>query len=148
MHKSLIAAVAGLTAIFTAGSVAAQSYGPCQRATGGVQMAGPFRVLFDPQSAEVRPSEKKNIDEAVQRAKDRQVAQICVIGKADKVGSAGDNYKLSQERAEAVAAELKRQGIDGKKLVIDAQGEMLERLNLGGLEGHESSRSVLIVFAR
>lgn len=129
-------------------SATAQTYGPCQRVTGGVQMAGPFNVLFDLGSAKLRPGDLKTISEAVQRAKDRQVVQICLIGHADKIGDAKANERLSKARADAVAAEMKRQGIPGNKLVIDPKGEVLPGAELGRGDAAEKDRRVTIVFAR
>lgn len=126
----------------------AQSYGPCQRLTGGVQMAGPFTVLFDLGSSRLRPSEMPTIAEAVQKARHRQVGQICLIGHADKIGDPAANERLSRARAEAVAAEMKRRGIAANKLVIDAKGEAARGLEFGRLDASVKDRAVTIVFAR
>jgi outer membrane protein OmpA-like peptidoglycan-associated protein len=148
MSRGIAIAVLALTAAVTIPPAAAQSYGPCQRNTGGVQMAGPFTVLFDLGSARLRPSEMKTINEVVQRAKDRQVAQICLIGRADKIGDAKANERLSKARAEAVAAEMKRQGIAGARFLIDPKGEVLPGADLGRMDASAKDRSVTIVFAR
>lgn len=148
MTKFSQAMAATVCAALVAVSASAQSYGPCQRLTGGVQMAGPFNVLFDLGSAKLRPTEMKTINEAVQKAKDRQVAQICLIGRADKIGDPKANERLSKARAESVAAEMKRQGIAGNKLLIDPKGEAMSGLDLGRLDASEKDRSVTIVFAR
>jgi outer membrane protein OmpA-like peptidoglycan-associated protein len=148
MPRGIFVAAIALAAAFAIQPAAAQSYGPCQRTTGGVQMAGPFTVLFDLGSAKLRPGEMKTINEAVQRAKDRQVAQICLIGRADKIGDTKANERLSKARADAVAAEMKRQGITGNKLLIDPKGEVFPGAALGRLDASEKDRSVTIIFAR
>lgn len=148
MTRLTIAAAAGLAAALVSMQASAQSYGPCQRGTGGVQMAGPFNVLFDLGSATLRPSEAATIAEAVQKAKDRKVAQICLIGRADKIGDPAANERLSKARAEAVAAELKRQGIAANHLRIDPKGEAVGNMDFGRLDASVKDRSVSIVFAR
>ncbi|MCW5748862.1 MAG: OmpA family protein [Alphaproteobacteria bacterium] len=148
MSRVSIAAIGLAAAVFAAAPAAAQTYGPCQRVTGGVQMAGPFNVLFDLGSAKLRPSEMKTINEAVQKAKDRQVALICLIGRADKIGDPKANERLSKARAESVAAEMKRQGIAGNKLIIDPKGEAVSGMEFGRLDASVKDRSVTIIFAR
>jgi outer membrane protein OmpA-like peptidoglycan-associated protein len=148
MPRFSIVAAAGLAAAFFSLGAAAQTYGPCQRVTGGVQMAGPFNVLFDLGSSKLRPSETKTIAEAVQKAKDRQVAQICLIGRADKIGDPAANERLSKARAEAVAAEMKKRVIAGIKLHIDPKGEAAGGMDFGRLDASVKDRSVTIVFAR
>ena len=148
MTRLSIATAAGLAAGFIALGAAAQTYGPCQRVTGGVQMAGPFDVLFDLGSSRLRPSETRTIAEAVRKAKDRQVAQICLIGRADKIGDPAANERLSRARADAVAAEMKKRGIAGNKLHIDPKGEAARGMDFGRLDASVKDRSVTIVFAR
>jgi outer membrane protein OmpA-like peptidoglycan-associated protein len=111
-------------------------------------MAGPFNVLFDLGSSKLRPTEMNTIAEAVQKAKDRQVAQICLIGRADKIGDPAANERLSKARAEAVAAEMKRRGIAGNKLHIDPKGEAASGMDFGRLDASVKDRSVTVVFAR
>ena len=148
MTRFAFAAAAGLLAAIVSLPGAAQTYGPCQRVTGGVQMAGPFFVLFDLGSSQLRQSEMNSIAQAVQNAKDRQVGQICLIGTADKIGDPAANDRLSKARAESVAAELKRRGIAGNKLHIDPKGEAAGGMEFGRLDASVKDRAVAIVFAR
>lgn len=148
MPRAVIAAVAAMATALTVVPAAAQTYGPCQRVTGGVQMAGPFNVLFDLGSAKLRPSEAGTIADAAKKAKDRQVGQICLIGRADKIGDPAANERLSKARADAVAGALKQQGIAGDKLRIDPKGEAAGNLAFGRLDASVKDRSVSIVFAR
>jgi outer membrane protein OmpA-like peptidoglycan-associated protein len=148
MRTFAVAIAAGLMTATVAAPAAAQSYGPCQRQTGGVQMAGPFNVYFDLGSAKIRPSEVKTINEAVQKAKDRKVARICLIGRADKIGDPVLNERLSKARADSVATEMKKQGIVGNALVIDPKGELLSGMDFGRLDTQQKDRAVTIIFAR
>jgi outer membrane protein OmpA-like peptidoglycan-associated protein len=111
-------------------------------------MAGPFNVYFDLGSAKIRPSEVKTINEAVQKAKDRKVARICLIGRADKIGDPVLNERLSKARADSIAAEMKKQGIAGNALVIDPKGELLSGMDFGRLDAQQKDRAVTIIFAR
>ncbi|QQS14843.1 MAG: OmpA family protein [Rhodospirillales bacterium] len=148
MPKPYLAAALTAAAILAAAPAFAQSYGPCQRNTGGAQMAGPFNVLFDLGSAKLRPDAAAVVAEAAQKAKDRQVAQICLLGRADKIGDPAANERLSKARAQAVAAELTRRGIPAKNLLIDPKGEAAGGLDFGRLDASVKDRSVTIVFAR
>lgn len=144
----IAAATLTLAALLAAAPASAQSYGPCQRNTGGAQMAGPFNVLFDLGSDKLRPSSAPVVAEAAEKAKARQVSQICLIGRADKIGDPKANERLSKARAETVASELKRLGIPAKNLLIDPKGEAAGGLDFGRLDASEKDRSVTIVFAR
>jgi outer membrane protein OmpA-like peptidoglycan-associated protein len=52
-----------------------------------------------------------------------QTTRIEVAGHADRSGSPQYNQRLSQRRADAVAAELSRQGIARSNISVQAFGE-------------------------
>ena len=49
--------------------------------------------------------------------------QVTIIGHTDGKGSEGYNYELGLQRAQAVAEELKKQGVPGDKLKVISKGE-------------------------
>lgn len=125
----------------------AQTVGTCARG-GGANQPQPVWVLFDLNSAHVRPADKPVIANAVKTAKDRQVSQLCILGHTDKLGDKAYNLKLARERAQAVAAELVRAGYPGKDIVISADPEAFGNMSLGRRDASEEDRRVTIVFSR
>ena len=125
----------------------AQTVGTCARG-GGANQPPPVWVLFELNSAHVRPADKPVIAGAVKTAKDRQVSQICLIGHTDKLGDKAYNLKLARERAQAVAAELIHAGYPARDVVIAADPEAFGNMSLGRRDASEEDRKVTILFAR
>ncbi|MCA0302268.1 MAG: OmpA family protein [Proteobacteria bacterium] len=142
-----IAAMAAATLLLGTAPSFAQTIGTCARG-GGANQPPPVWVLFDLNSAHVRPADKPVIAAAVKTAKDRQVSQICLIGHTDKLGDKAYNLKLARERAQAVAAELIRDGYPAKDVVIAADPEAFGNMSLGRRDSSEEDRKVTILFAR
>lgn len=145
MKKIGFMVVAGL--LLGAAPSFAQTVGTCARG-GGANQPPPVWVLFDLNSAHVRPADKPVIAAAVKTAKDRQVSQICLLGHTDKLGDKAYNLKLARERAHAVAAELIRDGYPAKNVVIAADPEAFGNMSLGRRDASEEDRRVTILFAR
>ena len=127
----------------------AQNTGHCVRnSMAATNYPGPYNVYFDTGKANIRPKEATDIKEIAGRAKDLYVTSICVIGFADKVGNAAYNKKLSMDRARAVAAELMRNGVQGKFITIDGDGEPYKDLNFGSIQEQQRDRRVGIILAK
>ena len=142
-----IAALATATLLLGAAPSFAQTVGTCARG-GGANQPQPVWVLFDLNSAHVRPADKPVIVNAVKTARDRQVSQLCILGHTDKLGDKAYNLKLARERAQAVAAELVRAGYPAKDVVIAADPEAFGNMSLGRRDASEEDRRVTIVFSR
>lgn len=125
----------------------AQTVGTCARG-GGANQPQPVWVLFDLNSAHVRPGDRPVIANAAKTARDRQVSQLCILGHTDKLGDKAYNLKLARERAQAVAAELVRAGYPGKDIVIAADPEAFGNMSLGRRDASEEDRRVTILFSR
>ena len=61
--------------------------------------------------------------EAAQAAQSQQTTRIEVAGHADRSGTPQYNQRLSQRRADNVAAELVRRGVPRNAIVVTAFGE-------------------------
>ncbi|NQW51040.1 MAG: OmpA family protein [Rhodospirillales bacterium] len=133
--------------LFAAAPSFAQTVGTCPRGGGGNQPA-PVRILFDLGSAQIRPAEKPVIAQAVKTAKDRQVSAICLIGHTDKLGDKAFNEKLARSRAQAIAAEMIRDGYPGKNITIVADPEAFGNMSFGSDNASEIDRKVTIFYAR
>jgi OOP family OmpA-OmpF porin len=85
----------------------------------------PVIVTFDTGSVKISPQDQEKIANAAKLANDNYIQQICVTGFADKQGDAKMNEALSQRRADAVAAELRKHGIGQNTLLVNGAGEPL-----------------------
>lgn len=83
----------------------------------------PVIISFETGSVKVSPQDQQKIAAAAKLAKDNYIQQICVTGFADKQGDAKMNQLLSHRRAEAVAAELRKNGVAQGTVVVNAVGE-------------------------
>jgi OmpA-OmpF porin, OOP family len=79
------------------------------------------RVLFDFARSDIRPEASPALD-ALARALDGETSPVAVNGHTDSKGSDADNQALSQRRADAVVAELRRRGVEAP-LAAAAFGE-------------------------
>uniref|UniRef100_UPI001081FF87 OmpA family protein n=1 Tax=Crenalkalicoccus roseus TaxID=1485588 RepID=UPI001081FF87 len=82
-----------------------------------------YLVFFDWDRADLTARAREIIAEAAQNARRVQTTRIEVAGHADRSGPAAYNQRLSERRAEAVAAELVRNGISRNEIVVQAFGE-------------------------
>lgn len=82
-----------------------------------------FIVFFDFDKTNVSPEGSSIISKAATSAKQGNVTRVELTGHADRSGSDKYNLALSQKRAEAVKAELVRQGIPANAITVTAKGE-------------------------
>ena len=86
-------------------------------------VARTFLVFFDFDRADLTDRARQIIGEAAQASRTTQTTRIEVSGHADRSGTPQYNQRLSERRAQAVAAELERQGVPRAAMVIQAFGE-------------------------
>src|ERR1700740_2744781 len=72
-------------------------------------------VLFDFDSAALRPAGRAKLEELAAKLHDAQIDRIDATGYADRIGSESYNRTLSEERAQAVEAELGKLGIASER---------------------------------
>jgi OmpA-OmpF porin, OOP family len=82
-----------------------------------------YLVFFDWDRADLTARAREIIAEAATNAGRVQTTRIEVAGHADRSGTPQYNQRLSQRRAEAVAAELVNRGIRRNEIVVQAFGE-------------------------
>jgi OmpA-OmpF porin, OOP family len=82
-----------------------------------------YLVFFDWDRADLTDRARQIIAEAAQNARRVQTTRIEVAGHADRSGSPQYNMGLSRRRADNVAAELVRQGINRGEIAVTAFGE-------------------------
>lgn len=86
----------------------------------GTQDTLPADYLFDFDSAKLTEQGKTAVTELAEKLKDAKL--VIVKGFTDQLGSGAYNAKLSKERAEAVAKQLKEQGLQAE-IITKAHGE-------------------------
>jgi OmpA-OmpF porin, OOP family len=83
-----------------------------------------YLVFFDFDKADLKPDAMNIVTQAAQNfPKTSGVTRIEATGHADRAGSDTYNQRLSLRRAEAVRAELIRQGIPANQIVVAGKGE-------------------------
>lgn len=145
MKRFGVLAVVGV--LFAAAPSFAQTVGSCPRGGGGNQPP-PAWVMFDLGSAQLRAADKSVIAQAAATAKARQVSVICLIGHTDKLGDKVFNEKLARSRAQAVAAQMIRDGVPANHLYIVADPEAFGNMSLGSSNASVEDRKVTIFFSR
>jgi outer membrane protein OmpA-like peptidoglycan-associated protein len=115
-------ACGGVLLAMSLGSEPATAQRACTPSTTASQWS-PVIVSFDTGSVKISSPDQQKIANAAKLAKDNYIQQICVTGFADKQGDAKMNQLLSQRRAEAVAAELRKNGIAQNTVVVNGAGE-------------------------
>lgn len=107
------------------GPVAVQPAAPKPEPAPAPKAAEPVSatVLFDYDSAALRPGEATQLDDLAAKAKGRSSDSINVVGHADRIGSDSYNMGLSRRRAEAVRDHLVGKGIEAGRVRAEARGE-------------------------
>lgn len=117
-----------LTLVMSAALLSGCSYlcEECQNGTCGTE---PQKViytstptLFAFNSADLTNADKTSLDNAVKQIKEGKPEKVLVKGYADVTGPAEYNVKLSQRRADAVAAYLVKEGVCKKKITAKGYG--------------------------
>ena len=87
------------------------------------EVARTYLVFFDWDRADLTDRARQIISQAANASRTARATRIEVAGHADRSGSPQYNQRLSQRRADAVAAELVRQGVNRSDIAVSAFGE-------------------------
>jgi OOP family OmpA-OmpF porin len=96
---------------------------PAPAAAPAPQIQRNFLVFFDFDQAALTPEATRIIGQAATTARQGNVTRITATGHTDTSGSPQYNQRLSERRADAVRAELVRQGIPANQIVTVGRGE-------------------------
>lgn len=102
-------------------------------------------VHFDFNKATIRPDAMPTLDEAAQMLKSHPNVRVDVNGYCDAIGSFAYNLRLSQRRADAVAAYLTNQGIPSERLITHGYGKTHFVASNDTDEGRAQNRRVELV---
>ncbi|HYE00864.1 MAG TPA: OmpA family protein, partial [Alphaproteobacteria bacterium] len=105
-----------------------------------------YVVFFDFDRADITAEAARIIAEAANAARTNSVTRIAVTGHADRSGTDRYNLALSQRRADAVRAELVRQGVTNDSITVAARGEAEPLVPTADGVREPQNRRVEIVF--
>lgn len=87
-------------------------------------------IFFALNSAKIQNDQQTKIASLIDYLEKHPAAKVTVTGYADKnTGNTKINSKLSEKRANNVAAELKAKGISSNRIVIDYKGDTVQPFN-------------------
>ncbi|MCW8085647.1 OmpA family protein [Sabulicella glaciei] len=104
-----------------------------------------YLVFFDWDRADLTDRARQIISDAAQNSRRTQSTRIEVSGHADRSGTPQYNQRLSERRAEAVAAELVRNGVSRSEIGVQAFGESRPLVPTGDGVREPQNRRVEIV---
>jgi outer membrane protein OmpA-like peptidoglycan-associated protein len=109
------------------------------------RVALPSQVLFDFDDDQLSGSAPGALDQVLIAIRERPNARVTVEGHTDDVGTAEYNQRLSERRAEAVAAYLARGGIAREQLTVRGFGALRPVAPNDGEDNRRKNRRVEIV---
>lgn len=121
------------------------------RAEGFVQTAEGWelsiadRLLFDHDSAEVKPAMQESIGRVAAGLLRVGIATARVEGHTDASGAPAYNARLSEQRATAVAAVMQGRGFAAGSMTLRGWGETRPIADNGSEEGRAQNRRVVII---
>jgi outer membrane protein OmpA-like peptidoglycan-associated protein len=106
------------------------------------------KVLFDFDKAEVKPEARRQLGVVLQALREQPSLQVHIVGHTDSVGTDEYNDRLSQRRAEAVAAYLAQQGgIPRQNIRAEWRGEREPVASNATASGRAQNRRVEITLS-
>lgn len=102
-------------------------------------------ILFDVDKATIKPRSMGTMNEIYQLLKKDPSLKFEIDGHTDNTGTDQRNMELSQQRADAIKAELVKMGIDGSRLTTKGFGDTRPIGDNGTPEGRANNRRVEFV---
>jgi len=111
----------------------------------GCPLEQTLKLLFDFDSAELRPESLTELERVVTFMGDVPFAKALVEGHTDSVGSDAYNLALSDRRAKAVFDYLSSRGVDPARLSSVGKGETMPIADNATDEGRQQNRRVMLI---
>jgi outer membrane protein OmpA-like peptidoglycan-associated protein len=108
----------------------------------------PGSVLFDFDSATIRPDAERTLYEVSEVVKGYKARPVRVEGHTDSIASDEYNQKLSERRAEAVRAWLAAHGAEKGRLTTRGHGETKPVADNTSVAGRQKNRRVEVIIAK
>jgi OOP family OmpA-OmpF porin len=99
-------------------------------------------VNFETDSARLTTDSLRSLDRVARWLLEHAAARVEIGGHTDSTGDAELNFRLSEQRAEAVRAYLVAQGVDADRLLARGYGETLPIADNSVAEGRARNRRV------
>jgi outer membrane protein len=111
----------------------------------GCPLEQTLKLLFDFDSAELRPESITELERVVKFMGDVPFAKALVEGHTDSVGADAYNMALSDRRAKAVFDYLSSRGVDPARLSSVGKGETAPIADNKTAEGRQENRRVMLI---
>jgi outer membrane protein W/outer membrane protein OmpA-like peptidoglycan-associated protein len=111
----------------------------------GCPLEQTLKVLFDFDSAELRPESITELERVVTFMNDVPFATSLIEGHTDSIGTEAYNLKLSDRRAKAVYDYLTSRGVDPARLSSIGHGEAKPIADNATAEGRQLNRRVMLI---
>ena len=111
----------------------------------GCPLEQTLKVLFDFDSAELRPESITELERVVTFMNDVPFATALIEGHTDSIGSDAYNLKLSDRRAKSVYDYLTSRGVDPARLSSIGHGEAKPIADNATEEGRQLNRRVMLI---
>lgn len=108
----------------------------------------PGSILFDFDSAAIRPDAERTLTEIVEVIADFPGRPVSIEGHTDAIASESYNQTLSEQRAKAVADWLAAHGVERNRLTVVGHGETEPVADNTTAEGRRQNRRVEIVIEK
>ena len=94
-----------------------------ERVGEGILVTFDSGILFDFDSAALRPASRDNLSQLAESLRDYPNSDVMIVGHTDTRGTEDYNYRLSVRRADAAADYLMQQGIPAERITTLGKGE-------------------------
>jgi OOP family OmpA-OmpF porin len=111
----------------------------------GCPLEQTLKLLFDFDSAELRPESITELERVVKFMNDVPFAAVLVQGHTDSVGGDAYNLALSDRRAKAVFDYLSSRGVDPARVKSEGKGEAEPIADNKTGEGRQENRRVMLI---
>lgn len=113
-----------------------------ERVGEGIKVTFESGLLFDFDSANLRPTAERDLAEFANSMEEFEGARILIVGHTDSKGSESYNQDLSERRAASAAQYLGEQGLDSSRLNTVGRGETEPVASNETAEGRQQNRRV------
>jgi len=105
-----------------------------------------YGIYFDVDKVDIKPESRPQLEQMAALLKNRNTLQVFVVGHTDNTGSFDHNWKLSQQRADAVVASLVRNfGIAAQRLTAKGVAGLAPVTTNASESGRAKNRRVEMV---
>ncbi|OZI77740.1 OmpA family protein [Bordetella genomosp. 12] len=111
---------------------------------GSLKVSIPSNVSFDTGRAKLKPALLPVLDSVAKSLEQHPELRVKAVGHTDNTGSVATNQTLSQQRAQAVATYLSRQGVAASRIMVEGRAATDPIGDNNTAEGRAANRRVEI----